>query len=121
MEVRIATKEETQKLSQLSVKLGNVPFLPDQSIVALLERGEGKEKEIIGFAAVQNALHAAGSWVKDDLRRQKLSYKLRECLDNELRRRGFSVYFALPSSDFEKFLFSKYGQVTEHLAQIRHL
>lgn len=122
MEVRIATPEETAKLSALSVKLGNVPFLQDQAIVALIERdGPKEEKEILGFAAVQLALHAAGSWVKESHRRHGLSYQLRAALDNELRARGFQVYFALPSSDFEKHLFSKYGQVTEHLAQIRHL
>lgn len=117
MEVRIATPEETEKLGQLSVRLGNVPFLAAQSVVALLEH----EKEIIGFAAVQNAQHAAGSWVKEEFRRQKHSYELRHCLDNELRRRGFSVYFALPANDFEKHLFTKYGTVTEHAAQVRHL
>ena len=117
MEVRIATAEETRKLSQLSVRLGNVPFLPGQSIVALLEH----DKEMVGFAAVQNAQHAAGSWVKEEFRRRHHSYELRACLDNELRHRGFSVYFALPKNDFEKHLFSKYGTVTEYAVQVRHL
>lgn len=121
MDIRIATREETEKLSRLSVKLGNVPFLVDQSIIAIAEHGEGDKKEIVGFAAVQNAQHAAGSWVKEEFRRQKHSYQLRAALDNELRTRGFGVYFALPGNDFEKHLFAKYGQVTEHLAQIRHL
>ena len=73
------------------------------------------------ISAVQNAQHAAGSWVKEEFRKRGHSYELRRCLDNELRRRGFTVYFALPGDDFEKHLFSKYGAVTEHLAQIRHL
>lgn len=121
MEVRIATAEEVVKLSKLSVSLGNVPFFPSQATVALLEHGEGEEKEIVGFAAVQGAVHAAGSWVKPEFRRQKHSYDLRHALDNELRRRGFSIYFALPRNDFQKQLFQKYGTVTEHLVQIRHL
>lgn len=121
MEVRIATPEETAKVSKLSVSLGNVPFLPAQAIVAILEHDAGEGKEIVGFAATQNAQHAAGSWVKEEFRKQKYSYELRHCLDNELRRRGFSVYFALPGNDFEKQLFAKYGTVTEHAAQIRHL
>lgn len=117
MEVRIATQAEIEKLSALSTRLGNVPFLKDQAIVALLEDGE----EIVGFAATQNAQHAAGSWVKEKFRRRKHSYELRVCLDNELRRRGIPVYFALPQSDFEKHLFAKYGPVTEHTVQVRHL
>jgi hypothetical protein len=121
MQVRIASPEETQKLSQLSVAHGNIPFLSGQAIIAVLEEQEKDEKNIIGFAAVQTALHAAGSWVEEKHRKQKHSYELRHCLDGELKRRGFTVYFALPASDFEKALFAKYGAVTEHLAQIRHL
>lgn len=117
MEVHIATPEETEKLSALSVAQGNVPFLAGQSIISVLEH----DKKVIGFAAVQTALHAAGSWVEETYRRQKHSYGLRHALDNELRRRGFSVYFALPASDFEKHLFAKYGTVIEHQAQIRSL
>ena len=117
MEVHIATPEEIQKVSQLSVRLGNVPFLSGQSVVALLE----DRKEIVGFAAVQNAVHAAGSWVKEEYRRKGHTYQLRSALDNELRHRGFGVYFAFPRNDFEKQLFAKYGLVIEHQAQIRHL
>lgn len=117
MEVRIATPEETEQLSKLSVSLGNVPFLRDQSIVVVAEHN----KEVIGFAAVQSAQHAAGSWIKEDFRRKGLSYEVRQALDNELRRRGFQVYFALPGNDFEKHLFAKYGTVIERLAQVRHL
>lgn len=126
MEVRIASPEETQKLSQISVRQGNIPFISGQSIIAVLEDEvtdeKGKpQKEILGFAAVQTALHAAGSWVAEKHRRQRHSYGLREALDRELERRGFKVYFAFPANDFEKHLFAKYGTVVEHLAQIRHL
>jgi N-acetylglutamate synthase-like GNAT family acetyltransferase len=121
MEVRIATPEETAEISKLSVKVGNIPFFPGQSLIALLEHGDGDEKEIVGFAAVQNAQHAAGSWVKEEFRKQGRSYELRHALDNELRRRGIPVYFALPQSDFERHLFAKYGPVTEHNVQVRHL
>lgn len=117
MKVRIASVAETKAVSELSVKLGNVPLFPGQSIISLIEAND----EIVGFAAVQTAQHAAGSWVKEDLRRQKLSYHLRMALDNEMRRRGIPVYFAMPQSDFEKHLFQKYGPVTEHLVQVRHL
>jgi hypothetical protein len=117
LEVRLASAEDTERLSGLSVQLGNIPLLKEHSIAALLEhRGE-----IIGFAATQSAQHAAGSWVKDQFRRQGYTYALRECLDNELRSRGCPVYFAFPDSDFERNLFAKYGRVTEHLAQIRYL
>ena len=119
MDVRIATPEETEQLSKLSVSLGNIPFVRDQSIIALLEKENGKE--IVGFAAVQTAMHAAGSWVKEECRNKGFSHQLRNALDNELRRRGIAVYFALPGNDFEKQLFAKYGPVTEHLAQVRHL
>jgi hypothetical protein len=117
MEVRIATEEEIQNLSWMSVSLGNVRFLPGQAVVALLEH----DKKIVGFAAVQAAVHAAGSWVKEEFRRKGHTYELRQCLDNELRSRGIPVYFAFPNTDFEKHLFAKYGTVTEHLAQVRHL
>lgn len=121
MEVRIATAEETRAVSALSVKVGNIPLFPQQSIIAVLEHGDGDEKEIVGFAALQTAQHAAGSWVKEEFRKQKHSYELRHALDNELRRRAIPVYFALPQSDFEKHLFEKYGPVTEHIVQVRHL
>jgi GNAT superfamily N-acetyltransferase len=118
MEVRIATPAEIAKVSQLSVRHGNIPIFADQSIVALLE---DEEKQIVGFAAVQHAMHAAGSWVADKHRRQGKSYELRRALDAELRRRGYSVYFAIPNHEFEKHLFAKYGAVTEQTVQVRHL
>lgn len=119
MEVRIVKPEELLDVSMLSLALGNIPFFPDQSIVSVLtDREDG---EILGFAAVQTAHHAAGSWVKEALRRKGYSYQLRRALDDELRRRGIPRYFALPGSDFEKQLFAKYGRVSEQLAQVRQL
>ena len=121
MKVRIAKPEEIEKLSALSVARGNVPFDSGQSIISVLEHQNKGENEIIGFAAVQTALHAAGSWVDEKYRMKKHSYELRRVLDRELERRGFSVYFAFPANEFQKHLFAKYGTVVEHLAQIRHL
>jgi hypothetical protein len=59
--------------------------------------------------------------VKDEYRRLGFSYELRSALDNELRRRGIQVYFALPANDFERQLFAKYGHVIEQAVQVRHL
>lgn len=117
MEVHIATPEEMPRLSDLSISLGNIAFLTGQSIVAVLKR----EEEILGFAAVQNALHAAGSWVKETERRKGYSYALRSALDDELRRRGYGVYFAMPGNKFEQQLFRKYGPVEDRLIQVRTL
>lgn len=117
MEVRLFQPSEIEKLSKLSVSLGNVPFFSGQVKAAILL----DEKEIVGFAAVQSAWHAAGSWVKEEHRKQGHTYDLRNCLDNELRRNGIKVYFALPGNDFEKQLFAKYGHVTEQTVQVRHL
>lgn len=118
MECRLASQIEIEKLSKLSVSLGNIPLFPGQCKASLLLDDDG---EIAGFAAVQAAWHAAGSWVREDHRLQRQTYEMRNLLDNELRRCGVGVYFALPSNDFEKQLFTKYGTVTEHLAQVRHL
>src|SRR5712664_596602 len=117
MEVRAATFRDMKKLSDLSVSLGNVPFMLGQCLASLLI----EEDEIAGFAAVQSAWHAAGSWVKEEHRKQGHTYELRNCLDTELRRLGTKVYFAIPGNDFEKTLFAKYGHTTEHTVQVRHL
>lgn len=118
MECRLANQSEIEKLSKFSVSLGNVPFFPGQCKASFLLDDEHK---IIGFAAAQTAWHAAGSWVREDHRLQRRTYEMRNLLDNELRRCGVGVYFALPSNDFEKQLFAKYGQVTEQIVQVRHL
>lgn len=117
MEVRLAVQSEIEKLSKLSVSLGNVPFFKGQCAASLLIEGE----EIVGFAATQTAHHAAGSWVKEEHRRQGKSYELRTCLENELRRSGIKVYFAIPGNPFEQALFAKYGHTTEQMVQLRHL
>lgn len=117
MKCVIATPEQIAKLTKVSVKMGNIPFFPDRCIAAIFEH----DNEIVGFAAVQSAWHAAGSWVKEEFRGQKWTYEMRQALDNELRKRGVFVYFALPGNDFEKALFRKYGHTTEHLVQVRHL
>lgn len=122
MNCSIATPEQIAKLSKLSVRVGNIPFLPDHAIAAILEHPDKEGKgEIVGFAAVQEGWLAAGSWVKEDFRRQGHTYEMRQCLENEMRRRGIRLYLALPGNDFEKHLFSKYGLVTDHAAQMRHL
>lgn len=117
MEVRPATVSDIKELSELSVRLGNIPLFPGQCKAALLLDDE----DIIGFSAVQSAWHAAGSWVHEDHRGQKHTYRLRACLDNELRKAGIKVYFAIPQNDFEKQLFAKYGHTTESIVQVRHL
>ena len=117
IEVKRAVANDIKELSKLSVSLGNVPFFVGQCKAALLL----DDDKIIGFAAVQSAWHAAGSWVHEDHRKQRHTYELRNCLDNELRKEGVKVYFALPSSDFEKELFAKYGHMTEQIVQVRHL
>src|SRR5260370_11458674 len=111
MEVRAANFRDMKKLSDLYVSLGNVPFILGQCAASLLV----DDDEIVGFAAAQSAWHAAGSWMKEEHRRQGKTYELRNCLDNELRRLGIKVYFAIPNNDFERQLFAKYGQVTEHI------
>lgn len=117
LECRLASEKEIKALSDLSVKLGNIPFFPGQCVASVLV----DEEEVIGFAAIQNAYHAAGSWVHEDHRLQGRTYELRACLENELRRKGIGVYFAIPGNKFEKQLFAKYGTVTEHIVQTRHL
>ena len=115
--MHIATPEETAKLNALATSVGGNPFVPNHSIVAVLEQ----QKKIVGFCGAQEAMHAAGSWLRSDLRGRRLSYSMREALDQELRRRGYPVYFALPNSEFERELFKKYGPVTERLIEIREL
>lgn len=117
MEVILASPRDIQKLSELSVKVGNIPLFPGKAVASLLFEGD----EIVGFAAVQQAWHAAGSWVKEEYRRQGLTHTLRNSLDNELRRMGVPVYFALPGNEFERELFAKYGHVLERTVQVRNL
>lgn len=117
MTYQIAKLEEIADLSRFSVSLGNVPFLPGQCLVSTLRLG----REVVGFAAVQNACHAAGSWVSPEHRRNGHTYQLRKCLENEMRSKGIPLYFAVPGNDFEKELFAKYGPVSEHIVQMKRL
>lgn len=117
MIVRMATRDEMKEISDYSVRCGNIPLVQDQALSSVLMEG----KEVVGFAAVQAALHAAGSYVDPRFRGKGLTYGLRAELEKELKRLGFPVYFALPGNDFEKMLFAKYGPVSERLAQIKEL
>lgn len=117
MEVIAATEHDLDRLSELSVSLGNVPFILGQCKASLLmDAGQ-----IVGFAAVQSAQHAAGSWVKEEYRRGGHTYGLRRCLENEMRRAGIGVYFSIPGSESERQLFAKYGAVDERLIQVKKL
>lgn len=117
MRYEVIPEDQIEELSRLSVSLGNVPFFPGQSTASIMREGS----EIVGFAAVQNAVHASGSWIREDFRQQGHSYGLRKALEIDLRAKGFGVYFAVPQNEFEKQLFAKYGLVTEATVQIRKL
>src|SRR5258708_791546 len=117
MEYSTLQTDQLAELDALSRSLGNVPFLPGQCSASLLRDG----REIIGFAAVQAAVHAAGSWIKPSHRGKGHTYKLRELLEQKLRDEGIKVYFAIPANDFEKTLFAKYGPVVEKTVQVREL
>jgi hypothetical protein len=115
--IEIARGDAIRELSEFSVSVGNVPFRVGLSVASIL-REEGK---IIGFAAVQAACHAAGSYIVPSHRHQGLTYQLRTALEDELRAKNVPMYFAIPGNDFEKMLFAKYGPVTEKLAQVKEL
>lgn len=117
MKVEILTGRQILDLSELSKSLGNIPLVPGQSLASVMYDNQ----KIVGFAAVQGACHAAGSWVHPDYRGQKLTYSLRSPLEAALKANGILIYFAFPGNDFEKQLFAKYGPTTEKLAQIRTL
>lgn len=117
MNVRAATLEEIDHVSNLSQFVGNVPLCPWQSSAALLLDG----KDIVGFAATNLQHHAAGSWVKEKYRGKGHTYEMRKALENELRRQGVHFYFSVPNSDFEQELFAKYGPVEDRLAQVKRL
>ena len=118
MRVVAARPEDMDDLNMLSVAIRNIPFQPDQCVAAMLyDDGD----VLCGFAAAHSAVHAAGSWVRPDLRRRGHSYELRKCLEAEMRKLKIPAYFAIPSTDFERRLFAKYGPVTEKLVQVRKL
>jgi len=106
------------ELDKLSRELGNIPLLAGSSISSIMRDDAGKIK---GFASVQTAVHASGSWVDLKYRRQRHTYTLREVLEDELRRLRVPVYFSIPQNDFEKSLFAKYGAVEEKIVQVKKL
>lgn len=117
MKCVVAKPEDILRLSDLSVKVGNVPFTPGHCAASLLVNGD----EILGFAAAATALHAAGSWVHPTHRRNGWTHLLRAELEDELRRLGIPFYFSVPNTEFERELFKKYGPVDERLVQVRSL
>lgn len=117
MDYSIVTNKEIADLSKFSVSLGNVPLIPHQSSASVMRLGN----EIVGFAAVQSAVHTAGSWVHPDWRFQGHTYGLRKALEQHMRDHGLTVYFSIPGNDFERTLFAKYGPVSEHVVQIKEL
>ncbi len=118
MRIVPATQADMKELSDLSVAVRNIPFHSDQCVAAMLL---DDNDVLCGFAAAHSAVHAAGSWVRPDLRRHGHSYELRKCLESEMRTLKIPVYFAIPGTDFERRLFAKYGPVTEKVVQIRKL
>jgi hypothetical protein len=117
MNYSILQPEEVVELDALSRSLGNVPFFPSQCSASLLRDNGG----IVGFAAVQGAVHAAGSWIKEKYRGNGYTYRLRQMLEDSLREQGVRVYFAIPNNDAEKTLFAKYGPVTEKIVQVKEI
>ena len=115
--IEIARGDVIQELSEFSVSVGNVPLREGVSVASIL-RENGK---ILGFAAVQAACHAAGSYIAPDHRHQGLTYQLRKALEDELKLQCVPMYFAIPHNDFEKMLFGKYGPVAEKLVQVKEL
>ena len=111
-------KSGMKEISEFSQGVGNVPLAEGTSIAAVVRDNEGK---IIAFAAVQTAVHAAGSYVAPKHRRKGLTYELRKMLESELRTQGIPMYFAIPTSEFEKNLFAKYGAVVERTVQVKEL
>lgn len=107
-----------QELDKLSRSLGNTPLIPDLSLASIMREGNG---DIIGFASVQTALHASGSWIRPDHRGHRYTYELRKLLEVDLKGKGIQVYFSVPGTDFERILFAKYGPVKEKIVQVREL
>jgi hypothetical protein len=117
MNIEIIEGPQIVELDKLSRSLGNVQLIPGASLASILRDGE----RIVGFACVQAAFHAAGSWVHPDYRGKKYTYSLREMLESGMLTKGIPVYFSFPKNDFERLLFAKYGPVKEQTAQIKEL
>lgn len=105
------------EVDRLSRSLGNTPLLPGCAVASIMRAGD----EIVGFASVQTALHASGSWIHPDYRKKGFTYELRKLLEADLRGKGIQVYFSFPNTDFERALFAKYGPVKEQMAQVKEL
>jgi hypothetical protein len=118
MRVEIAKGEELKEVSEFSRAVGNIPLVEGISVASVMRDDDGK---IVGFAAVQAACHAAGSYVKPEYRKQGLTYEMRRVLESELKSNGIPVYFALPHNKFERDLFRKYGPVKEQIVQVKEL
>jgi GNAT superfamily N-acetyltransferase len=118
MKVEIVKGEALKEVSEFSKSIGNIPLLEATSMASVLRDDDG---DIVGFAAVQAACHACGSYVKPEFRRKGLTYTLRQALESELRSQGIPMYFALPHNKFERELFKKYGPVKEQIVQVREL
>lgn len=108
---------DMERLSELSVSIGNIPLKVEDSVAAVIIA----DNEIIGFAAAQQAWHAAGSWVREDMRRKGITHLLRARLERQLTQRGACHYFSIPNTEFERELFKKYGPVDERIVQVKRL
>jgi hypothetical protein len=117
MKLEILEGDSLAELNLLSQSLGNTQLVYGNSLASVLR----DEENIIGFAAVQLALHASGSWIHPDYRGKRHTYELRSLLESEMRIRSIPVYYAFPGNDFERMLFKKYGHVREQLAQVKEL
>ena len=113
----MASPNDIAKVSTYSVLCGNIPLVEDQAVASVLKDGD----DLVGFAAAQVAIHAAGSYIDPRFRGRGLTYGLRSQLEATLKKYGFRMYFAIPGNDFEKMLFAKYGPVQEGIVQIKDL
>jgi acetyltransferase (GNAT) family protein len=118
MKLEILEGAKIEELDKLSRSLGNTPLISGSSLASVMRDENGT---IVGFASVQTALHASGSWISPGYRRNGYTYELRRLLESDMRAKKIPVYFAFPGNDFEKELFRKYGSVTERLAQVKEL
>jgi hypothetical protein len=118
MKLEILEGQPIVELDELSRSLGNTPLLPGLALASVMR---DKDESIIGFASVQSALHASGSWIHPEHRKMGYTYQLRYMLESEMRIKGVRMYFSFPQNDFERKLFAKYGPVKEEMAQVKEL
>lgn len=117
MKMELVEDVGMDELDELSRSLGNTPLVKGNALASVMRNDE----EIIGFAAVQLALHTSGSWVHPNHRHRGYTYKLRSLLESGMKDKGVSLYFSLPKNDFERILFAKYGSVVEQVAQVKEI